>query len=109
MLVNQAYQDVLVNSETRDLYNQLCGFRGVSNLPAHCYIRLQTILLFQKYHLILIQKTRGLQNAHEKLSDLRKKLKKCRCPQSLLEELDTALNLIQTRIDKLQDSPSADF
>ena len=29
VLVNQAYQDVLSNSETRKLYHKLCGFRPV--------------------------------------------------------------------------------
>lgn len=28
--VNQAYHDVLANSESRELYNQLCNFRTVS-------------------------------------------------------------------------------
>lgn len=45
------------------------------------------------------QKLRGLLNARDRLSELRKKLKRSRCPQMLLEELDSALYLIQTRID----------
>lgn len=80
MKINQAYQNVFRNSESRELYNQLCAFR-------------------EKYTLILKQKAHNLCNAQERLSDLRKKLKHLHCPQSLLEELDTALELIQKRLN----------
>ena len=60
--------------------------------------------LVQKYPLILNQVPRGLSNAQDRLSDLRKQLKRSRCPQALVEELDAALHLIQTRIVKLEGS-----
>lgn len=53
-----------------------------------------SLLLAQHYAKIPEQKQRGLQVAHSKLESLHKQMKKRRVPLSLLNELETALELI---------------
>ena len=56
--------------------------------------------------MILKQKEKGLRMAHGRFVELRKNLKKSRCPQDLLDELDAALHLIRVRTERLSSSSS---
>lgn len=98
--VNQAYQDVLANTDAKTSYDQLCVFRKVRDFTIMLYI-VHDCFYSQNYPFILEQKVNSLLNAQDRLKDLRKKLKRFRCPQSLLEELDNGIQLVQIRIDKL--------
>ncbi len=47
------------------------------------------------------QDKKGLEKAQIRLEDLKKSLKKMKSPQALLDELELALNLIETRMNKM--------
>lgn len=83
-LINLAYTNVLKQENTRSLYNQLCKFRkGYSKFPG---------------------KGKGeLKVAKDKLQQLQKSLKRSGSPNSLLREIDCALQLIQQRLQILEE------
>ena len=101
MLINQAFQDILRNAETRSLYDQLCQFRQVlyTSIIHMTWYQLTPTCMYihiQNYGRIPVQKQRGLETAHSKLQTLHKQFKKKHAPLALLTEIQTALDLITT-------------
>lgn len=56
----------------------------------------------QRYSHILEQNLKNLETAQRKLTTLRKTLKKAQAPEALLSEIDSALELINNRLQHLQ-------
>lgn len=57
-------------------------------------------LPLQKYQKILQQEVRALEVASERLLSLHQHMKKARLPLSLLEELQTAVELVNLRMEE---------
>jgi len=62
------------------------------------HLRYEPLYCVQRYGHILQQDARKLKVAECKLAELRKKLKKAHMPEALLQEVDCALALIETRL-----------